>query len=191
MLLDRCDLFLTQSKKVLVSLQLKLTLTRCLLFVFELFLEQFLLVLQLVLDTLDVQFQLLFDLDMVPDLSLVLLQHRFVLAWSFVTTHDTLALFGLARSSLIDTACHFIITTCVGSLLLSTILVFLALAQLHLLLHLHVHENLNACFDVLQDREGGSFTQTVPLLRQYLLIVRIYLLSEVAKQAKGVRDESA
>lgn len=86
------NLLLAQAQQVLVTLQLELSLAVLLLFSFCLLLEEFLLILELVLHAFDMQLKLLFDFYMVAHLGLVFLQHLLILARGFIATDLTLAL---------------------------------------------------------------------------------------------------
>ena len=44
-----------------------------------------------------------------------------------------------------------------------------------MLFHLHVHENLDTCLDVLQNGKGVRLTQSIALLCQYVFIVGVDL----------------
>ena len=132
------DLFLTQGEEVLVPLQLELALALLPLPGRDLLLELLFLVFKLVLDALDVQLQLLLDLYVIPHLGLVLLKHRLVFARSLLTTHGALAFV------------NYVVSLCVRFASAGfSFLLFFALFRLLLLLHFHVHEDLNAGLDVL------------------------------------------
>ena len=123
------------------------------------------LVLKLVLDALDVQLQLLLDFYVIPHLSLVLLKHRLVFAWSFLTTYCALA--------------FYVVTLCVSFTSTGFSLLFLfALFHFLLFFHFHVHKDFNAGFDVLEDCEGIRIMKPFPLLSQHILIVGIDLQSK-------------
>lgn len=87
------------------------------------------------------QLQLLLDLYMIANLCLILLQHRLVLTGRFVAADYTFTLIGRLITL------RIIITPWASSLLPRGLLV--VLLKLLLFLHFHVHQDLNACLDVL------------------------------------------
>lgn len=102
-------------------------------------LEQLLLVLQFVLYTLDVKLELLLNLDMIPDFSLVLLKHGLVLTGRLISTDHTLRLLSIPRQIVSFRIFSFALTDRFASTSFATGTLFLLL----MLFHFHIHEDLD------------------------------------------------
>ena len=164
LLFERRNFLFTEAKQVLVTIELKLALATDSLFGRNFLLQLLLLILELVLDALNVQFQLLFNLDVVPDFGFILLEHLLVLRGGSLAAEHRLRV--ILNSNQVIT---FLLAL---ALLLFASFVF---SQLLLLLHFHVHEDLDAGLDVLEDGEWVGLAQSLPLLRQDVLIVGVNL----------------
>ena len=79
LLSERGNFLFTEAKQVLVTIELKLAFATDSLLGRNFLLQLLLLIFKLVLDALNVQFQLLFNLDVVPDFGFILLEHLLVL----------------------------------------------------------------------------------------------------------------
>ena len=88
--LESLDLLLSEREQVLVTIKFEFSLCLLVLLFVQFLLQLLLLVLKLVLHALDVQLELLLDLDVVSDLSLVLLEHLLVIRGRLIRTGDTL-----------------------------------------------------------------------------------------------------
>ena len=117
-------------------------------------------VLELVLHTLDVQLELLLDLDVVSDLSFVLLEHLLIVRGRLIRTCDTLRLGGLVVIGVRFATLSFL------RFLLQVVL---------MILHLHVHQDLDAGLDVLENGEGTRVSKSLTLFLEHVLIVGIDL----------------
>ena len=133
------NLFLSQAEQVLVTLQLQVALAFQLLIFMHLSLEQLLLVLQFVLNAFNVKLELLLNLYMIPDFSLVLLKHGLVLTGSLIPTYHTLRLLSIPRQIVSFRIFSFALTDRFASTSFGASTHFLLL----MLFHFHIHEDLD------------------------------------------------
>ena len=136
--------------------------------------------LHLVLNALDVQLKLLFNLYMITNLGLILLQHLLVIIRRFtLTANHTFDICIRSSKLLASFVCVLIPVFSLFFIFCGTTLLLafcpFAFELILMFLHFHVHQNLYTRLYVLEDRVWVRISQPFPLLLQNVFIIRINL----------------